>query len=378
MKHIFAIYIPKRQIQVRQTNHVVGDQPTNSYFLEAYDKEAYLRVSKVLRLKKSEHLQLFDENNTNYIISLEDLKDRHHICGKLLQVNTHNQSRLLPSIKVAVNLVKKEQFEDICYAATVFGVSQIIPLISQKIHSKNANYYFFEKHKTDRLEKICIAAAEQSKQFLLPVISQPISLTSFLSYHQSLEHFNSNEGNKPLSCATKTAYFHMDPSGSPILSALKPFEHLLIHSKDNYNNYNSNNNNIDINNNNININNNNLMHNFEKQHNLLRERIYDYSKPPSENNRNNMNEGEGEGEGEGGRSGNDGDDNEDVDVNNVSVREEKDEIVMLFGGEAGFSDEEEKRIRDSNLFQSVRLTKSILKAKDAVSVALGFIRSTLS
>ena len=204
--HLFSLYIGngiKKQIetQVRKakdyfptdkTQKVIVFPTSSKERLEFTDKELHSRIYKILRLKNAELVQFFDKEHS-YLLELrsnEESKPKHLISGKLLQISPIIP--LKPSITLAITLLKKEQFEEVCYLGAQMGVTNIVPLFTSKMHSKSA--HIFQPEKLQRYENIFISAAEQSKQFSLPSLSSPLSFHSFLnSSFCSFNQINKND-----------------------------------------------------------------------------------------------------------------------------------------------------------------------------------------
>lgn len=158
MKHQFSIFF-------KELNQ-------KHYNLELADKDLINRISKVLRLNTGEDLILF---NNNFFAEYK-IKD---ITKSAIFLETSKVEIVkAPKIKfiLYVGLLKKEALEEVLYAATELGVSEIQPIISEKIH-KN----WFSKDYLDRLNKIIIAAAEQSKNYNIPILNESIKFDEFIS-----------------------------------------------------------------------------------------------------------------------------------------------------------------------------------------------------
>ena len=96
--------------------------------------------------------------------------DRNRVEVKFL--NKIKEAKKFNNIQLAVCLVKKNPLETIFQKATELGVSNIIPLISERTEVKDLNY--------ERAKKIVIEATEQSNQLIPPAISKVTKLKNFL------------------------------------------------------------------------------------------------------------------------------------------------------------------------------------------------------
>ena len=83
------------------------------------------------------------------------------IRGRVVRVEKNNRE---PSVHVTLYcaVLKRENFELVCQKATEVGVSEIVPLVTDRTVKTHIN--------KDRLEKIIVEAAEQSGRARIPVL----------------------------------------------------------------------------------------------------------------------------------------------------------------------------------------------------------------
>ena len=126
-------------------------------------------IINVMRLKKGSSINFFNKEGEwiSEIILIErdkvEVKFLHKIKEPLKKLN----------IELAICLVKKTPMEIILQKATELGVSNIIPIISERTEVKDLNL--------ERAKKITIEATEQSNQLNPPEISQIIKLKDFIN-----------------------------------------------------------------------------------------------------------------------------------------------------------------------------------------------------
>ena len=127
-------------------------------------KEHTHYIVNVVRLKRGSNIFFFNEHGEwkSEIIFL----DRNRVEVKFL--NKIKEAKKFNNIQLAVCLVKKNPLETIFQKATELGVSNIIPLISERTEVKDLNY--------ERAKKIVIEATEQSNQLIPPAISKVTKL----------------------------------------------------------------------------------------------------------------------------------------------------------------------------------------------------------
>jgi len=151
-KHVFAFY--KENIsKLIKDNH-----------LELKDKTLWQRLTKVTRLKSGEELILFDDK-----INIKCSLNKESLSNNLVSVKISNQSNnesINPKIILLMPIIKKDQFEYVTYVAAQLGITEIIPIETEKT-KKN----FLNDKEYDRLKKIMISACEQSKNFVPPKLA---------------------------------------------------------------------------------------------------------------------------------------------------------------------------------------------------------------
>lgn len=88
-------------------------------------------------------------------------------------LETHLVKPVFRKLSLAVSLVKKDNFEWVIQKGTELGVTEFIPLISERSEKKGFNM--------ERAEKIMIEALEQSGRGDMAFIQPPIDLDIFLN-----------------------------------------------------------------------------------------------------------------------------------------------------------------------------------------------------
>src|SRR5437762_2809292 len=116
------------------------------------DDQFIHQVWDVLKLRPKEEVMLCDGKGMEAAATIDHRDDQ----GILLQVGTVSANTVEPSHAVVLycSLLKKENFEMVCQKATEVGVTQIIPIVTERTVKMNL--------RPDRLEKIIREAAEQS------------------------------------------------------------------------------------------------------------------------------------------------------------------------------------------------------------------------
>lgn len=110
------------------------------------------QIKKVFRLKSGDSLIVFDGSGYDHECKIVDFTP----CGVKFEVTKVTDSLFMPERKVFLyaSVVKKDNFEWIVEKATELGVTNIIPVISERSEKKSLNL--------ERLIKISVEASEQS------------------------------------------------------------------------------------------------------------------------------------------------------------------------------------------------------------------------
>jgi len=165
MKHIFALFSP----------NVFCHSTPISVELVIKDKDFYHRIETILRLNINDQIILFDEefHGTCTIKSIQK-----NIITFSLTAFEKNKA-ITPEITLYQGLTKKTTFEEIVYICAALGITKIVPIISQKIHS---NWWNQEKS-IERLTSIAISGCEQAKNFVPPIIVNPIKFSDKMAFN---------------------------------------------------------------------------------------------------------------------------------------------------------------------------------------------------
>ncbi len=133
------------------------------------DTEIIHQIKDVLRLKELEEVVLGDGRGQAAIARIEkmDKKEIYFSIKSFLPNSKSNKKVIL-----YVSLLKRDSFEWLLQKATEVGVSEIVPLVSERTVKIGLN----EK----RWQKIIKEAAEQSQSLVLPVLSSAQNLKDAL------------------------------------------------------------------------------------------------------------------------------------------------------------------------------------------------------
>ncbi len=125
--------------------------------------------NKVLRFQEGQQVILFDTNLTERLYNIEKLSKTE---AHLLMITEYEPR--LPSKHVYLfwSLLKRDNNELILQKATELGVSNFIPLITDRTIKKDFNF--------ERAKKIIIEASEQCGRTSIPHVREPIHLQKAL------------------------------------------------------------------------------------------------------------------------------------------------------------------------------------------------------
>lgn len=149
-----------------------------------HDEALLWQWNKVLRFKPGQQVILFDGVNTERLYILKDLsKNEAH-----LEMVTELKPRVPKHhIYLFWSLLKKENNEYIVQKCTELGVSNFVPLLSERTIKKDFNL--------ERAKKITIEASEQCGRLSIPLVREPIHLEKVLAeYKDKLEIFVCHQG----------------------------------------------------------------------------------------------------------------------------------------------------------------------------------------
>lgn len=151
----------------------------------------------VLRMKISEEFRLFNSIDGEFkaeIIAINK-RDLQVVIGQKLREVEYQKPLVL-----AMCIIKPDRFTEALKAAVQQGVTEIIPVISERTQCKNINQ--------QRFTKCIIESVEQSEGFLIPVLRLPFNLKEFCNINGVDQIIFANE----------------EESGGVKISSIKKFE----------------------------------------------------------------------------------------------------------------------------------------------------------
>ena len=144
-------YFYQKEINITTANLVLNEETSK-------------HCVQVLRMKVGEQLQLTNGIGDLYTAEIIEANKKNTIVKILEIVNFKPQTK---NVSIAISLLKNSsRFEWFLEKATEIGVTQIIPIISNRTERQSFKF--------ERLNSILVAAMLQSQQAFLPILSEPI------------------------------------------------------------------------------------------------------------------------------------------------------------------------------------------------------------
>lgn len=137
--------------------------------VEIVDPKIIKQIKAVLRLKKGELIILSDGRGNNAEVALASFFS-NKITGIVNKVDKKEKAKRKVSLCLAI--LKKENFETAVQKAVEAGVSEIIPIITERTIKTGLN--------TERLKKIILEASEQSGRSFVPTLSPTLNFKDAL------------------------------------------------------------------------------------------------------------------------------------------------------------------------------------------------------
>lgn len=154
----------------------------NTCIIEGEDVK---HISKVLRCKIGEELEVCDNDNNEYICEITDIDKGTVTLDILEKIDIKRESDL--KVKLYQGLPKGPKMEIILQKLTEVGVDEIILVQTKRSVTKVDDKK--EDKKIDRWQRIIYEAAKQSKRGKIP------KLRGVLSFKEALEEMKNNDFN---------------------------------------------------------------------------------------------------------------------------------------------------------------------------------------
>lgn len=165
-------FTPKNNINLEQ----------NTCIIEGEDVK---HISRVLRCKENDKLEVCDMDNNEYICEIREINKDNILLDIIEKVNIKRESNL--KVKLYQGMPKGTKMELILQKLTEIGVDEIVLVQTKRSVTKIDNKK--EDKKIERWERIIYEAAKQSKRGKIP------QLTGVLTFKEALEDMKNNDLN---------------------------------------------------------------------------------------------------------------------------------------------------------------------------------------
>lgn len=140
-------------------------------------------LARVLRLGPGEQVAAFDGCGREYVTVVERLEPKGVVCRILSDVTSPSPSTV--SITLGQGLPKAEKFDWVVQKATELGVSDIVPLITDRVVPALSGPR--AARKVDRWERLAREACKQCGRATVPHLRPPTPLEVFFASCQGAE-----------------------------------------------------------------------------------------------------------------------------------------------------------------------------------------------
>ena len=165
-------FTPKSNINLEQ----------NTCIIEGEDVK---HISRVLRCKENDKLEVCDMDNNEYICEIREINKDNILLDIIEKVNIKRESGL--KVKLYQGMPKGTKMELILQKLTEIGVDEIVLVQTKRSVTKIDNKK--EDKKIERWERIIYEAAKQSKRGKIP------TLRGVLSFKEALKDMGNNDLN---------------------------------------------------------------------------------------------------------------------------------------------------------------------------------------
>ena len=140
------------------------------------DVEESLHISKVLRRKVGDRVELLDGNG---ILAIGECLEVTKRAVTLRIISRKNIHATFPKIRMLIAMTKSSRWDELIKPLTELGVNNVTPIVTERTEVKIESAKFFGKIK--KWKKLAVEACKQSGNPWLPKIEYPLELKEYLS-----------------------------------------------------------------------------------------------------------------------------------------------------------------------------------------------------
>jgi 16S rRNA (uracil1498-N3)-methyltransferase len=135
------------------------------------------QLRQVLRMRPGAHIVVLDNQGWEYEIELTEVREKL-AAGEIVEKRPASGE---PGTRITLYqcVLKKDNFEWVLQKCTEIGVTEFVPVVSQRTVVNDLKS--IAKHKHTRWGRIVTEAAEQSRRGALPELAEPVLLPQALS-----------------------------------------------------------------------------------------------------------------------------------------------------------------------------------------------------
>lgn len=175
-----------------KVHRFIGAFDLHRALLQVTDRDIVHQMVRVLKLKPGEHVILCDGQGQEAVYEIKEAAPRS-VTLAIIEERRANNAEPKRHVVLYSAILKRESFEWAVQKAVECGVSEIVPVVSDRTIKKDV--------KVERLQQIAKEAAEQSGRGRVPIVHEP------KSFHDALMHAKQNDQN---------VFFHVIPANAGI------------------------------------------------------------------------------------------------------------------------------------------------------------------
>jgi len=150
-----------------------------------FEGDSFHYIKTVLRMRPGEVFRVFNEREGEYLAEIIDL-GRNKLVIKVGEL--FRSATIEKPLSLAMCIIKPDRMIEAVKAAVQLGVTELIPIISERTQVKNINI--------EKFNKSIIQATEQCERFMVPVIHEPQMLRTLLNNINEEQLIFANEEEK--------------------------------------------------------------------------------------------------------------------------------------------------------------------------------------
>ena len=144
----------------------------------------FTHLHKSLRIQQGDRILLNDEQRRRHRVQITQI-DKNQLLAEILDTHTGPEIER-PSIILVQSILKGEKMNWVIQKATELGVTQLVPLLSERVISRPTSTQQAE-HQQARWQRIALEASQQAERWDVPPISEALTFTSLTSAPSSAE-----------------------------------------------------------------------------------------------------------------------------------------------------------------------------------------------